>query len=266
MRSAQELDAELRRMHRSMRTVIAAVTFGTFVGVAVVVAVVGATLAMVDKNATQALKAGEAPRQTEQASRKIEQAKTEQAKSEQAKAEQAKIEQAKIDQAKTEQAKSEQAKPAQPPRAAAMDMQDPPVPAPAQTTGAASAEPIQAEPRKQAEEQKKADARKRIVRARPERGTRRPPEEPDVAARDVAGQGAEQGARFTDPPEPRDARPARRGYARVPDEDPANRVTVITTQRPRYTRPEFAERPAYDEREAPRDRGLFGALFGGRED
>jgi hypothetical protein len=271
MRSAQELDAELRRMRRSMRTVIAAVTFGAFVGIALIVGVVGATLAVVDKNAAQVLKAE--PRKAEQAPRKTEQAKAEQAKTEQAKAEQAKAEQAKAEQTKIGQAKIEAA---QPPRASAMITPTTTTAAssPAQTNGAASAEtkaetkpetqptPAEAEPRKQAEEQKKADARKRIARTRPET-----PQAPDVAARDTAAQGA------ADTLEPRDARAPRRGYARyegrartAEDED---RVTVITTQRPRYARPDLArpdlpERPVYEEREAPR--GLFGTLFGGRED
>jgi hypothetical protein len=291
MRSAQELDAELRRMRRSMRTVIGAVTFAAFVGIALIVGVVGGTLAVVDKNAAQALK-GE-PRKAEQPPRKTEQAKIEQVKAEQAKAEQAKAEQAKATAAPpparataspTQPTNTATPAPAQtngtntaastpaPPTAASMPAQTNGT-ASTQTNGAASAEtnPAQAEaaPRKQAEESKKA--RKRIVRARPERDT--PPQAPDVAAGDAAGPDAP----VADTPQPagrrEDARSRRRGYARLRDEDRAralqdatgsDRVTVITTERPRYARPELPERPAYDG--GPRDRGLFGGLFGGRED
>ena len=57
MRSAEELDAELTRTRRTVRRLMVGTTLGVAVGLGVIVTVVGATLAVVDKRAAELLTA-----------------------------------------------------------------------------------------------------------------------------------------------------------------------------------------------------------------
>ena len=254
MRSAEELDAELRRTRRSLRRLMVGMTLGIAVGLGLIVTVVGATLAVVDKRATEMLVAptqkANVPART---APKVEQVNKP------------------VDAPRSATAQA----PAVPPPAPAQSAAANPPPAPSQT---ASQPPPPVRTQAAANsETKPAPARPVRDAKRPERDTsrvvvtRRTSDETDGAApRDDEAPRA--GLRDGNAPrnvsrgdDVRDRTGRRVVRMRPADQDeaeaPPERVTII--QRPGYARPQQAMPPvAADEGNGPRRGGLFGFIFG----
>ena len=239
MPSGQELDAQVARLRRTMRMVITLATLGAFVGIAVIVAVVGATLSVVDKNAARALKA--------------EPEKNEQIQTRDARAGRTTVGQAS---GARPSATPDNPNAAQATRNATANpapaIPGPPAPSSraAQAGGAAGAETKPAD-------SKSADGKPVTT----------PP--PASAAAEATPPQQTEPAKKADAQEDRREHRRRRGYARVRTERPSQEAfephsdRTIVTRRPRYARE--------PEREAPRDSyglfgsrgdGMFGTVFG----
>ena len=244
MPSGQELDAQVARLRRTMRMVITLATLGAFVGIAVIVAVVGATLSVVDKNAARALKA--------------EPEKNEQIQTRDARAGRTTVGQAS---SARPSATPDNSNAAQATRNATANpapaISGPPAPSSraAQAGGAAGAETKSAETKPA--DSKSADGKPVTT----------PP--PASAAAEATPPQQTEPAKKAEAQEDRREHRRRRGYARVRTERPSQEAfephsdRTIVTRRPRYARE--------PEREAPRDSyglfgsrgdGMFGTVFG----
>jgi hypothetical protein len=298
MRSEQELDAEVRRLRRSMRRLLGGLTLALVVGVAVIVAVVGASLTTADKQALQAFTGGahkpDAPKAEATKAAKADPAKD------------ARQPPAPIRETTGQGPAAPQSPPptataaAPPPPApvstvatapppAAPAAAQPPAPAAtaasrqepvaATTTGAAAPQaPAAVEPRRAAEPKKPQQRQKQIARTRPADDTER-----DASA--TTGDrphdtSVDRAREQTQPPADTAARdrashgryvrtrPADQDRGRVPDDASGRDRVVIIDRGPGGYAPR--EAGADDQpHEARRDNGpfgLFGALFGQRPD
>lgn len=297
MRSAEELDAELTRTRRTVRRLMVGTTLGVAVGLGIIVTVVGATLAVVDKRAAELLTApphkASAPAST---SSKVEQASkptdAPRATTAQAPAATPPVTDtpaprsaavnpaplpapAQATAANPLPAPRQSAPQAMPAQAAAPS--PPPQPARSQTAASVETKPAPASP-PAPQPTAQPDELKRIARgARDAKDAKR-------AERDASRAVARRSHDETDGAAPRDADAARtetvvhdgdaprvvirgddragRRVVRVPSADqdvaePSERVTIV--QRPGYGR---TPPVAADEGDGPRGGGLFGFIFG----
>ena len=291
MRSAQELDVELVRLRRNMRRLIVGVTLGTAVGLGVIVTVVGATLAVVDRRATEALMAepnGTASK-TRVADRKADPA------SHTAAAQNSSAQTTGEAPAQAATAQAPTPAPVQAPLPAVAPATTAPTAPSPQPTAVAATESRQpaAQVAEPAPAKATADDHKKIARVRPDSradrdASRTDTNHPDAKhavasrARPETDGAASADAALADPSPayvtPRDSA-VRRGYARVqrgpdtlaPGDDDSEQVTIVSrpaVARPGYARPQPDDGPAIraaddaDRDDRPRD-GPFGFLFGG---
>ena len=297
MASPLELDTEVRQLRRSMRRLVGFLTLALIVGVAVVVAVVAASLTTADKEALQAFNGG--PRKTEAA--KPPAAKSETAKVDAKDAHQPPAREttgaapaAPQPPASTATASPPPASPAAPPPApapaspapapaslapapastAAAPPPPPPAASPAPATAAAPQPPAASDARRTAEPKKPQPHRQRqFARTRTADDTER-----DARDANVGDRPRDANADYAREPTPADSAERERGshrrYARgrptdqdrgrSPDDAPDRNRVVVIERGPGY------DQPRYDQpREGRRDGGpvgLFGALFGRHPD